>query len=110
VNKVKPAWLLSVLSVAFAFAIAASTAIAATSTEVTVGSPHRPFPRNKQNEPAVAIDVSRPDIVAAGSNDEIDLAPCGTTIFATEEAPCPFTPGVGVSGVHFSFNGGKTWV
>jgi hypothetical protein len=90
--------------------IFAATAIAATTAEVTVGSPHDPFPRNKQNEPAVAIDAARPDIVAAGSNDEIDNAPCGTTIFATGEAPCPFTPGVGDSGVHFSFNGGKTWV
>jgi hypothetical protein len=87
-----------------------ATATAATTAEVTVGSPHDPFPRNKQNEPAVAIDASRPDVVAAGSNDEIDMAPCGTTIFATDEAPCPFTPGVGSSGVHFSFNGGKTWV
>jgi hypothetical protein len=109
-NKVKPAWFLGVLSVAFAFAIAASTAIAATSTEVTVGSPHHPFPRNKQNEPAVAIDPSRPNIVAAGANDEIDLAPCGTTVFATPEGPCPFTPGVGVSGVQLSFNGGESWV
>jgi hypothetical protein len=102
-------WLSVVLSVAFAFAVVASTAMAATSAEVTVGSPHHPFPRNKQNEPAVAIDASRPDIVAAGANDEIDLAPCGTTIFATPEAPCPFTPGVGVSGISFSFNGGVTW-
>ncbi len=77
---------------------------------MTVGSPTTPFPRNKQNEPAVAIDASRPAILAAGSNDEIDNAPCGTTIFATEESPCPFTPGVGVSGVYFSFNNGASWV
>ncbi len=109
VTRVKRVWPLIVLAVALMF-IFTATAIAATTAEVTVGSPHDPFPRNKQNEPAVAIDASRPDIVAAGSNDEIDNAPCGTTIFATEEAPCPFTPGVGGSGVHFSFNGGKTWV
>jgi hypothetical protein len=60
--------------------------------------------------PAVAIDASRPSILAAGSNDEIDLAPCGATIFATEESPCPFTPGVGVSGIYFSFNSGQSWV
>jgi hypothetical protein len=110
VNVVKPVWLLAVLSVAFAFAIATSAAMAATTAEVTVGSPHHPFPRNKQNEPSVAIDASRPNILAAGANDEIDLAPRGTSQFATPEAPCPFTPGVGVSGVQFSFDGGTSWV
>jgi hypothetical protein len=109
VNHVKPVWLLTVLVVSFAFAITASTASAATTAEVTVGSPHHPFPRNKQNEPAVAIDASRPDVVVAGANDEIDLAPCGTSQFATPEAPCPFTPGVGVMGVYFSFDGGQSW-
>src|SRR5215217_464177 len=83
---------------------------AATEARVTVVSPLMPFPQNKQNEPAVAIDASRPTILAAGSNDEIDLAPCGTTSFATAESPCPFTPGVGVSGIYFSFNNGATWV
>jgi hypothetical protein len=107
VNRVKPVWFLIVLT-ALAFVFTA-TAIAATTAEVTVGSPHDPFPLNKQNEPAVAIDASRPDVVAAGANDEIDLAPCGTTIFATPDAPCPFTPGVGVSGVSFSFDGGQSW-
>ena len=38
----------------------ATTAAAATQARVTVGSPTSPFPRNKQNEPAVAIDASRP--------------------------------------------------
>jgi hypothetical protein len=110
VNNKNLVWFIALISALFAFSIAASTAVAQTEAEVTVGSPHHPFPRNKQNEPSVVIDPSRPLIVAAGSNDEIDLAPCGTTIFATPEAPCPFTPGVSVSGVHFSFNGGNTWV
>ena len=87
-----------------------ASAGAATEARVTVGSPLTPFPQNKQNEPAVAIDASRPNILAAGSNDEIDLAPCGMTIFATADAPCPFTPGVGVSGIYFSFTNGATWV
>ena len=101
---------LAVPVVLVCFLVVAAAAAAATEARVTVGSPMSPFPRNKQNEPAVAIDASRPSILAAGSNDEIDLAPCGTTIFATDESPCPFTPGVGVSGIYFSFNNGASWV
>jgi len=72
-------------------------------TLVTVGSPTTPFPQNKQNEPAVAIDAHAPTVLVAGANDEIDLAPCRGT-------DCPFTPGVGLSGVYFSFDGGASWV
>jgi hypothetical protein len=56
--------------------ILAAPAAAATEARVTVGSPLTTFPQNKQNEPAVAIDASRPSILAAGANDEIDIAPC----------------------------------
>jgi hypothetical protein len=91
--------------VAAAALLLAGIAGAQADTRVTIGSPPSPFPQNKQNEPAVAVNPNDPSIAAAGVNEEMDLEACNNRADTT----CPFTGGVGTSGIYFSDTGGSTW-
>jgi hypothetical protein len=86
---------------------------AATQALVSVGSPTNQHPQNSQNEPALAVDASRPDVLAAGANDLVDMQPCSrqasTTAGACSFPLGTFNLGVGVDGIYFSFDRGHSW-
>src|SRR5207253_9260033 len=92
------------LAAALGALLVAAVLAGASSTDVLVsnGSPTTPFSQNKQNEPAIAVNANSPNVLVAGSNDEIDEQGCNGS-------SCPFTPGIGVSGVYSSFDSSQTW-
>jgi hypothetical protein len=94
-----------------AFCVLGVTALAGattpgTDTLVTNASPPTTFAQNKQNEPAAVINPFVPSIAAAGVNEEIDVEACNNR----DDKTCPFTPGVGLSGIYFSDDGGSSWM
>jgi hypothetical protein len=95
------------LVVSLAAAVAVASPVGAQpDVLVSNDAPMTPFSQNKQNEPAVAIDASQRNVLAAGANEEIDMEACN----AGPDNDCPFTEGVGVSGIYFSFDSGHNWI
>src|SRR6266498_1319101 len=104
--------------VSLLLAVVAPSAVAqtpaATSALVSVGSPTNQHPQNAQNEPSLAVDASRPNVLAEGANDLVDMQPC-SRLASTTAGACSFplgtfNLGVGLSSVSFSFDRGRTWL
>jgi hypothetical protein len=98
------AWL-----VAVALLGATTVAYAQTSSRVSSGSPSGSTPQNHQNEPAVALDANKPNILVAGSNDFVDEQACPQPLAVHDGTCLDRATGVGVSGVYFSFDSGHSW-
>src|SRR6266511_3546326 len=82
--------------VSLLLAVVAPSAVAqtpaATSALVSVGSPTNQHPQNAQNEPSLAVDASRPNVLAEGANDLVDMQPC-SRLASTTAGACSFPLG-----------------
>src|SRR6266511_4350661 len=84
--------------VSLLLAVVAPSAVAqtpaATSALVSVGSPTNQHPQNAQNEPSLAVDASRPNVLAEGANDLVDMQPSYQGLTAADCSPTvePCTP------------------
>jgi hypothetical protein len=93
----------ALLSLVAMGALSASAGAQVPEVKVSVAGPPTPYLPNSVNEPALAIDASHTNVLAAGANDLVDSSPC-------KGSSCDLTPDIGISGVYFSLNGGTTWV
>ena len=82
---------------------------------VTTSAPSGPFNRNSHDEPAMAVDASRPSILAISAHEYMDQQPCSKAA-ATTTGRCTFAVGglssslgVGLTGIYFSFDSGHSW-
>src|SRR5712692_1858177 len=96
--------IVSVVLAAVVFHSYAAHAASSTNFQVNKVLPG-PFPTNKQNEPSLAQNPTKPLNLISGSNDEIGEPACTNTA----PSSCPFVAGVQSSGFYASFDGGQTW-
>ena len=113
----KPTWILncSLLACCGVVGTAAPWASPAVESIVTQAAPSGPFNRNSHDEPAMAVDGSRPDVLAIAAHELMDQQQCSRAA-VTATGLCTFlinglatNLGVGLTGIYFSFDRGHTW-
>jgi hypothetical protein len=93
--------------------------VKATAAEVSVADPTTPFEQNAQVQPALAVDPIQPNTLVSTAYDSVDTQPCSKKA-SIDAAACsePATAengglsnaGVGITGVYWSFDSGKSWM
>jgi hypothetical protein len=105
------------LALIIGLAAALATTVSAAGSDPRVGSgPALPGLQDAENEPAIAVDAGAaargvpPDAqpLVVGANVYYDEPACGPAA-AAAASRCTFFPGVGISGVYFSADGGTSW-
>ncbi len=81
-------------------------AVTVTETDVFPTSTQH-FPQNKQNESPMAVNPIDPNNIITGANDEIEEPDC--TPATGGSSSCPFVPGIDLTGVYWTTDGGTTW-
>ncbi len=115
----KPSWVLkcSLLACCAAVATAARPWASSPAVEslVTVTAPSGPFNRNSHDEPAMAVDASRPNVLAIAAHELMDQQECSKAVATATGLCTPSVNGlasnlaVGLTGIYFSFDSGHTW-
>src|SRR5262249_21979119 len=89
---------------------------AAVESLVTAAGPSGSFNRNDNNEPGMAVDASRPNVLVISAHEMMDQQACSRAA-STTRGICTFpvnglitNAGVGFTGVYFSFDSGHTWI
>jgi hypothetical protein len=111
--RVSPLWLL--VSCAAAMAAPAAAQAQVVDSLVTAAAPTDGYLQNASDEPAMAVDASRPNVLAIGAHELMDQQRCSRAA-VTSLGSCTFpinglttNAGVGITGIYFSFDSGRSW-
>jgi hypothetical protein len=111
--RVSPVWFL--VCCAAAMSAPATAQAQVVDSLVTAAAPTDGYLQNASDEPAMAVDASRPNVLAIGAHELMDQQRCSRAA-VTSLGSCTFpinglttNAGVGITGIYFSFDSGRSW-